>query len=237
LHTPLCKHAVGTVEEYIQEGIKKGIQEIGIADHIPMPPDYDAKYRMGQDEFDSYLALVRRGQEKFPEYSVKLGIEADYYPPYLSFVENFLSEYRFDYVIGSVHYIGTWGFDNPEYISEYNKRDIIDVYKEYFRHVREMAQTGLFDIIGHFDLVKKFGFRPDIGYLDIAKDALIAIRDSGCCIELNTSGLWKEAQETYPSIEIIHEARALGIPITLGSDAHRPEEVGAYFDVAVRLKK
>ena len=92
MHTSLCKHAVGTIEEYIKAGIEKGLHEIGFTDHMPMPSGYDPSYRMNLDEIDIYFDMVRNGRKVFPDITVKLGIEADYHPDQLQFVKSFLEK-------------------------------------------------------------------------------------------------------------------------------------------------
>lgn len=238
IHTKLCKHAEGEPEEYVKTAVTMGLDEIGFADHMPMPADYDPENRMFQYQFSEYVSMVRDVQNRFPEIEIKFGIEADYSPPHLEFVKRFLDEYPFDYVLGSVHYLDSWGIDNDRNIREYQKRDINDIYKEYFDTIRDSANSNVFDIIAHFDVVKKFGYRPDGGYIEIASEALNAIKENNICLEVNTSGLRKQAQEIYPSDEILQKAYELDIPLTLGSDSHKPMEVGWEFEATVRkLKK
>ena len=237
IHTKLCKHAVGEPEDYVREALKKGIDEIGFADHMPMPSGYDPENRMIMSQYSEYISMIKDVQSRFHDIEIKFGIEADYFAPHVDFVRKFLDEQPFDYVLGSVHYMDWWGFDNEKNIFEYNNRDITDVYQEYFDTVKAAAETNLFDIIAHFDLVKKFGFRPDNGYIDIAYDVLKVIKDNDLCVEVNTSGLRKQAQEVYPSDEVLKKVCELDIPITLGSDSHKPEEVGWHFNETIEKLK
>ena len=138
----------------------------------------------------------------------------------------------------SIHFLGMWGIDNEKYVDEFKKRDINKVYKEYFNTVKEAAETKIFDVIAHFDVIKKFGYKPENGYIDIAVDALETIKKNDICLEINTSGLRKEAKEIYPNDEIIFKACELDIPVTLGSDSHNPSEVGWHFNETIeKLRK
>jgi len=150
-------------------------------------------------------------------------------------VAEFLSEYPFDFVIGSVHYLDDWDFDSIENVAEFEKRGVDKVYQDYLALLKQAASSGLFDIVGHFDVVKKFGHRPQLDLTEELSEVLKAVKAHDLCVEVNTSGLRKPVHEIYPQREILQLARALDIPIILGSDAHAPEEVGKDFDVAVRI--
>lgn len=230
MHTYLCKHANGTPEQYVNHAKKMGLGEIGFSDHMPMPPVYDLENRMEEWQFPEYLKLVEKAREAAAGFPVRLGIEGDYVPEFTEYVREFTANYNLDYVLGSVHYIGSWGFDNPKYLDEFGRRSLEDAYKEYFHLVIQAAESRLFDIISHFDLVKKFGHKPRRGYSDLAREALTAIKDNDLAIEINTSGFRKPVKEAYPSLEVLKIAGALEVPVTLGSDSHVPEDVGRDFD-------
>lgn len=238
IHTRLCKHASGVPEDYVKQAIKEGFFEIGFADHIPMPNEYDPENRMTILELPEYINMINELKSRYSEIYIKLGIEVDYFPKYVDYVKKVIDENRFDYVLGAVHFLDEWGIDNDKYIDEFKKRDINEVYREYFDTVKKAAETKIFDVIAHFDVIKKFGYKPENGYLEIATDALETIKKNDICLEINTSGLRKEAKEVYPNDEIIVKAHELDIPITLGSDSHNPSEVGWHFNETIeKLKK
>jgi histidinol-phosphatase (PHP family) len=150
-------------------------------------------------------------------------------------VGSLLEAHPFDYVIGSVHHLGAWGFDDPRQIGEYDSRDIDEVWIEYFELVGDAAESGLFTILGHLDLVKKFGYRPT-RTLGHELDGLVhRVARSGVVVEINTAGLHKPAREAYPTLDILSRLRTAGVPVTFGSDAHRPDEVGRDFAHAASL--
>lgn len=237
MHTPLCKHAVGTPTQYVQAAKDAGLEGIVITDHSPMPTWFDPEVRMELEELPFYHALLERVRAEAGDFYVGIGLEADYHPGTEYFVKRLLSSYDYDYIIGSVHYLGAWPFDNPRYASEFEERDLRAVYRAYFKLVAEAARTGLFHAIGHLDLPKVMGYRPPEGYADLAEEALQVIAGEGLALDVNTAGWRKKAGEIYPSPELLERARALGIPVVLGSDAHRPEDVAHRFADAVKLLK
>jgi histidinol-phosphatase (PHP family) len=232
----LCQHASGKLEAYAHEALKRGIREIGFADHNPMPEWYDPESRMTIDQFPEYLRAVSEVQEQYEgRLTIRLGIEADYHPGTEAFVRDLVKRADFDYVIGSIHFLGAWGFDNPKVVDGFKKRSVDEIYAEYYGLVEQLAQSGLYDILGHVDLVKKFGHRPRNDEMPAVRRALEAVREQGMCIEINTAGLRKPCREIYPSARILTVASQMGIAATLGSDAHQPEHVGEGFKEAIRL--
>ena len=237
LHTPLCKHAKGAPEAYLEAARRQGLLGLVFTDHSPMPPWYDPESRMELGALPFYLATLERLREAAGELYLGIGLEADYHPGTERFVKRLLEAYPYDYVIGSVHFIGGWGFDNPLYVEEFEWRELREVYRDYFHLVIAAAKSGLFDAIGHLDLPKKFDHVPAEGYLDLAEEALKVIAAEGLALDVNTAGWRKPVGELYPSPPILVRARELGIPVVLGSDAHAPEEVGHRFRDAVRVLK
>lgn len=237
LHTPLCKHAVGAPTEYRTAAKDRGIEEICFTDHVPTPGTYDARHRMTLSEFPAYREMIAAlRDDESPR--VRFGIEADYYEGCEPFLREWLPAQDFDLVLGSVHYLDNWGFDNPAELARWSSVDIPSVWRNYFDHVVRLAKTRLFDVVGHFDLPKKFGHRlPETALKAAVLPALDAVAAAGMGIEINTSGYRRPAQEQYPTVLILSLARERHIPICFGSDAHRPEEVGHEFEKAVAVAR
>lgn len=236
-HTILCNHATGSVDEYIQKAIELGIDQYGFSDHAPM--NYDPKYRMDISQRQIYENWVLEAKEKYKDkIKILLAYEVDYLDGYL--LDEILNA-KVDYLIGSVHFLKNksdmWGFDNPEFIGIYQSKDIDTIWIEYFDAIKSMAKTGLFDIVGHLDLIKVFKFLPKKDVRLIAKDALLEIKKSNMILEINPAGLRKPINETYPSKLLLEQAYELGINITFGSDAHGVDQVGFKYEEAVALAK
>ena len=232
-HTLRCNHATGTIDEYLHRAITYGIDIYGFSEHAPM--DFDEDYRLRFDEMQIYTQEVLNAKEIYENrIDVRLGYEVDWLPGHMD--ERVLNA-KVDYLIGSVHFINKWGFDNPEFIGGWQDRDVDEIYREYFAAIKDMAQSGYFDIVGHIDLIKIFKYFPKESLVDIAKDALQAIKESDMTIEINSAGLRKPIAEIYPSSELLKEAYRMDIPITFGSDAHATEDVAAGLDQAYSLAK
>ncbi len=232
-HTPLCNHAQGEIEEYIEAAIKKGTKIFGFSDHAPM--DFDPAYRMKFEDMQQYETQVRDAKEKYKEkIKILLGYEVDYLPEH---IDKRVLKANVDYLIGSVHFIEGWGFDNPEFIGKWKERDVNEVWQKYFDTIETMARSKLFDIVGHLDLIKVFNFMPTKEIAQLAKDALLAIKESDMVLEINIAGYRKPVAEAYPSLELLTQSYALDIPITLSSDAHKPEQVGLHSDAVIKMVK
>ncbi len=229
IHTKLCKHAEGEIFEYVEKAIDLGIKEVAFTDHIPLPDNFDLAHRMQLDEIDTYARWVVRAKEKYPEITIRYGIEADFYEGFEDFIEKFLNLYDFDIVIMSVHFIrhwpkGNWVFDY--YFPDKSKEEI---YKDYLSTVIKGIETGLFDVLGHLDMIKS----PGDSLIQLVPNEVIqllqAVKKSDMAIEINTSGYRKKVGEPYPGLDWLSLIRDNSIPVTTGSDAHHPDQVGLQF--------
>ncbi|MHC4138486.1 MAG: histidinol-phosphatase HisJ family protein [Planctomycetota bacterium] len=237
MHTSRCGHADGDMADYVRKAISCGLDEIGFNDHLPLNGDSGKELglAMALAELPDYVSEVLELRKSFPEIRIMLGIEADYTPDSVAYTKELLNKHNFDYVMGSVHYIGEWAFDHPGERKKWDSKDVDLVYKEYFELLRKSACTLLFDIIGHCDLVKKFGNRPNHELLEDLEKTAKVFKECGVAVEINTSGLRKPVNEIYPSFEILKVYKKYDIPIVFGSDAHAPDDVGKDFDKAILL--
>ena len=232
-HTYLCNHATGSVSEYAKKAYKNGIKIYGFSDHNPM--NFDEKYRMSFSQMDFYESMVSEVRSEFSgKMEILLGYEVDFLPKFMS--EEIFTR-KVDYLIGSVHFLDGWGFDNPEFIGGWENRNIDEIYKEYFDKIALLCKSGKFQILGHFDLIKVFKFMPKKDVRILAKNALKAIKDSGIVVELNSAGLRKPIGEIYPSDILLEELANLGVSITFGSDAHGVEQVTQNYDKLLEKAK
>jgi histidinol-phosphatase (PHP family) len=238
MHTPLCRHATGEPVEYAQHALKLGFTEIGFSDHSPMRRDDFDDWRMRFDQLGEYVEKVRRAQKDFPQLTIRLAMEVDYLPGQEEWIRELAKLHPWDYFIGSVHYVSdSWAIDNPNKLSEWRSRDVMEVWSTYFDWLTMAAESGLFEIIGHPDLPKKFGFRPTGDCTPMFEKFLKAAKAHNCAIDVNTAGLRKDCKEIYPSRAFLSLAFKHGVPITFGSDAHAPEEVGMNFKEALELAR
>jgi histidinol-phosphatase (PHP family) len=247
-HTSLCNHAVGSTDDYIQKAIEIGIDIYGFSDHAPTKNNFDPKYRMTQSFQNTYEKDILNLKEKYKnDIKILLGYEVDFLKG--DYILDDILDANVDYLIGSVHFIpeinskhslfnsNFWGFDNPEFIDKYQLMDIDKIWEEYFEAVTSMVKSGKFDIVGHFDLIKVFGFMPKKDIRLIVQNCLKEIKKSNMVLEINPAGLRKPVGEQYPSKTILQLAYELDIPITFGSDAHKIDDIGFKYNEVISMAK
>ncbi|WP_044895711.1 histidinol phosphate phosphatase domain-containing protein [Bacillus alveayuensis] len=247
---------------YLQQAKKLGLQEVGIVDHLyrfkEKRPYYEKYMHLENDELGSlqekwlgqvstesmatFISFIEREKGKWEKEGVrlKLGIEADFFPGCEEDLSNILAPYHWDYVIGSVHFYNGWGFDNPDTKDYFNKYDLKALYDRHFQVVEEAISSKLFDIVAHLDNLKVFGFRPNendlrVYYQKIAK----ALKEHDVATEVNTGLAYRyPIQEMCPSPDFLKILAQYDVDITTSSDAHFPDDVGAFLDEArERLKE
>ena len=232
-HTTRCNHAEGSVEEYIKRAIALGIDIYGFSEHAPM--DFDEGYRLSFEQMQAYENDILSAREKYKdEIEIRLGYEVDWLPGHM---DDRVLNAKVDYLIGSVHFIDKWSFDNPEFIGGWKGRNVDEIWEAYFEATEAMAKSGKFNIVGHLDLIKVFKYLPQKDIRLLARDSLKAIKRSGMVLEINTAGLRKPIGELYPSKQLLEEAYAMDIPITFGSDAHAVAQIGFAYEEAVETAK
>lgn len=223
------------MEEYAGEARRLGLVEIGFCDHCPMLHTSDPTLSMSLEDLPVYVREVQEMRERFPQLTIRLGIEADYVPETARRLSALLDGFPFDYVMGSVHFVDGWCFDDPRNLDGYRGRDLFELWERYFELLGEAAESGMFDVLAHPDLIKKFGFRPERQVSSLYARCLDRVAASGAAVEVSTAGLRKPVEEIYPGLEFLRLCREREIPVTLGSDAHHPSEVGYRFEDALRL--
>lgn len=239
LHTAYS-HAKDSVDAMFAAAVAKDIDIVGFSEHSPRPAthsypkDYQKKLTSGFPRYVQEVLRVRDANKCTA--TVLLGIEMDWMEGREGFIIDMLKAYDFDYVIGGVHFIDTWGFDYAaedwDKLHEFRK---VELYAQYFESVYNMAQSGYFNILAHPDLVKIFSndlFR-EWSACDEARTlfrkSLTAVRDAGMAMEISSAGLRKPCDEIYPCHTIMEIASDLCLPISFGSDAHNVNDVAADF--------
>ena len=225
-------------ERYREHASERGIEELGVAEHV---------YRFHQaldvwehpfwreyavDDIDEYCAFVRDDTD------LKLGIEADFIPGREDRMRNLLDAREWDYVVGSVHFIGDESLDTEEFTIWTQTASAEQVWKRYFETLAEAAQSGLYDILAHPDLVKVWGKDrppPDGDLRRFYYPAMEVIADCDIAIEVSTAGLRKPVGEIYPAPAFIEMAIDAGKPLALSSDAHTPDLLGHEYERALEL--
>ena len=212
-----------------------GVEEIVITEHvyhftqakeIVDRPWSDEKCFYDMDEYVDLLQSARR--EGLP---IKTGIEMDYIEGREPVIERIVQDYPWDFVLGSVHWIGDWGFDLASMADEWDRRSVDRAYRDYFRLLGQAVQTGCFDSMSHPDLIKVMGHMPEGDITDLYEGFAEQVSDqAGLCVEISSAGLRKPVGRLYPEKPLLEACARRGISITTASDAHVVEDIGRDFD-------
>jgi histidinol-phosphatase (PHP family) len=222
-------HTVEAVDRFVERAAERGLDEIGFTEHVyyftqtrelwTVPYHVERCAYDVEPYVDAVVEAKRRGSP------VKLGLEVDYVPGEEERTRELLDPYPWDYLIGSIHFVGHASIDGrPSLVDEVG---VAEAWRRYYETLASAASSGLFDTLAHPDLVKMYG--PEIPW-DWG-----AVADSldGVCVEVSSAGLHKRHGKLYPNPELLRAAREHGVPITLASDAHVPQNVGRDLDRAV----
>ena len=230
VHTARCGHAGGEMREYVLAALRKGLAEIAFTDHIPLyflpGEDPDPTIAMTRAELPGYVEEVRALEEEFAgRIDVLLGLEADYAEGHEAALEEILRAHDWDVVLGSVHWVAGGWIDAPGSAKRHETEGSENLWREYYRLLAKAAKSGLFDVLTHFDLPKKFGHRMPADVTDSQDAAVAAARDAGVAVEVSSAGLRKAVGEEYPAPPLLRKLVGAGVPIVFSSDAHAPAEV------------
>ncbi len=236
LHGDFCGHGKGSLEEYVLSALARGFVEIGFSAHLPLVTKPDPYHAMLEERLPEYVRLVNYLQEKYSgRIRIRLGIEADYFQGYESETRRLLSRAAFDYVLGAVHFLGDWHFTSRVGRERYRTEDPARVFPAYFKLVGKMIESGLFDILAHPDAIVKEDFLPVTDMGDHYRKIARLLRIKNMAVEVNTAGLRRGAGAVYPGLDFLKACVNENIPVTLGSDAHIPSDVGRDFSDAFLL--
>jgi histidinol-phosphatase (PHP family) len=225
------------VDRYREAAEAAGIAELGVSEHIHRFTqslelwDHPFWREQARDDLDSYCEFVR-GTE------LRLGIEMDFVPGAEDRTANLLEARHFDYVVGSVHFVGEASVDHEGWDVWEEHGDPDEIWRRYFEALAECARSGLFDILAHPDLVKVWGRSRPLPERDprfFYEPAVAAIAASGIAVEVSTAGLRKPVGELYPSSAFAEMCVEAGAAFALSSDAHLPEQVGFEYGRAVEF--
>ncbi len=230
VHTFRCGHAGGETRAYVERAVALGLAEIAFTDHVPLyflpGDDPGPTLAMTRAELPGYVGEVLSLREEFRgRIDVLLGLEADYAEGHEDALAEILAPYDWDVLLGSVHWVaGDW-IDAPLSARRHETEGSAFLWREYFRLMEKACRTGIFDVMTHFDLPKKFGhLRPDALAADEAR-AVAAAGAAGVAIEVSSAGLRKPVGEVYPGPKLLAQLAAAGVPVVFSSDAHAPAEV------------
>ncbi|MEM2428156.1 MAG: histidinol-phosphatase [Candidatus Bathyarchaeia archaeon] len=229
--------------DYFEKAAEAGLVEIGFTDHLVILDN--ASIGLGSlnvDELDSYIEAIDALKESSKKVAVKCGLEVDYTPGGIKCVEEILESYgsRLDYTLMGVHIIDGFHFDTPESITTWmnlSQEKIDKLYERYYELVREGVETGIFTVVAHLDIVKKFGFKSSKEYLKQVESILESVKTLDMAVEVSSAGLRHPVRELYPSSRIVDILAFFQVPVTMATDAHKPEDVSAGLEFVAELIK
>ncbi|MEN6455954.1 MAG: histidinol-phosphatase HisJ family protein [Prolixibacteraceae bacterium] len=220
-----------TYEEMILAGIEKGLDEIGLTDHVCLKM---VPWAVAPVDLPVMTAQILELRDKYSKkIKVRYGIEMDYFPGREDEIESIINSLPLDYVIGSVHFIGDWNFDGDQ--SFYGKWSNDELYNIYFELVQLAAKSQLFDIIGHIDVIKKFRIYPESDQSRLFENTIRVIGENNMTVELNTGGLDRACNEFYPGPAVLKQCFLQKVPVTLSSDAHQSKQVYRHAESALTM--
>jgi histidinol-phosphatase (PHP family) len=176
-------------------------------------------------DLEAYVTCAQEAQAA--GLPVVIGLEVDYYQGQMDTVAGLLAGYPFDVLLGSVHWLGAWRFDDidvPLQMDEWSARQVDDCWEAYTRALEELAASRACDVLAHPDLIKVAGHIPDAPHEWWDRMAEAAAT-SGMAAELSSAGWRKPVGEQYPALPLLERFVARGVPLTTASDAHRCEQV------------
>ena len=220
-----------TYEEMVQVAIEKGLDEIGFSDHICLQP-FDWAIRM--EDIPVMTEQITDLKLKYKnQIAIRYGIEVDYFPDCEKELKELIETIPVDYVIGSVHFIDDWNFDTDK--SLYGKWTNDQVYHMYFGLIQQAANSGLFDIIGHIDIIKKFRIYPESNQDKLFEETIKVIKANNLVVEFNTGGIDRPCAEYHPGPKLLEFCYKHHVPLTLTSDAHRSVDIARHYEGATEM--
>ena len=250
---PMGTYPPGHIDRYVEVAISRGVTEVGFTEHLYRC--IEAELVLGRwwerdgdprlmAEMEAWVASERNLSlaryvdvvldAKARGLPVKLGLEVDFVPGTEAAVLELLGGIPFDYLVGSIHWIGAWNFMRDTATAEFTRRGVRRAFEQYFELEARLAASGVVDVLAHADVIKRAGLRPDEGAADLYGPVVAAAARSGTAVEVSSAGLRHDVAELFPAAEFLERFCAAGVPITLASDAHMADDAGWGHDAVVR---
>lgn len=229
-HSRYCGHGEGEVREYVAEAKKAGLTTLAFTEHYPLTSSFDPDRYLSvpAQDMEAYEQAVHEAQQDSPEMDILLGVEMDYLGADDDRSIDMADLDRFDLILGSVHFVDRWPFDDPAQRYVWEEDGQADrIWSRYVDLWCEAAaDTSLrFDVMSHPDLAKKFAHYPTFDPHPLYERMAEAAREGGRMIEVNTSGSYYACAEPFPALDLLVEFCRAGVPCTVGTDAHEPRNV------------
>jgi histidinol-phosphatase (PHP family) len=219
-------------EDYISPALAAGLKEIGFSEHLTLFKEIE-DWNMNPANISNYIGHLEHIRNTTNHIKIRTGLEVDFIEGRESEIRDFLATLPLDYVIGSVHYLGEKTVDfGPEF---YEGKNIDKLFTSYFDLVYKAVSSGLFDIIGHCDLIRIYGYKPSTDMEPLYRMLAKAMKKHDVVFEVNTNGRNRPLADFYPDRRFLNIFYEEHVPVCVNSDAHMPARVGQYFDEAYDL--
>ena len=256
MHFEYGSYDLEWVQGFFESAKKNGVGEIGISEHShgfiefkdlyyeelilddSVVGSYQAKW-LEKNKFKyslkDYFKFMQMLKEK--GYAVKIGIEICNFKNQEK-VKAIIKDYEFDYIIGSVHFLNGWGYDFADIKQVWNDFSLQDIYKWYAEEITNLAQSGLYDVLGHPFNIRLFKNIPEFDVKPILEQVATVLKEANMVIDINTGTLYRyPIEEISPYPDFLQVAKKYDLPIITSSDAHKPEDCGRYIDEAIDYAK
>ena len=256
MHFEKGDYKVEWAKEFFEAAKKRGLNEIGITEHAHTFPEFEDlyyedlilddsfvgsfqkkwlktnKFKHTIDDYFNFMAKLREYG-----YEAKIGIEVCNFQNQAK-VREILDKYPFDYVIGSIHFIRGWAYDSEEIKAEWQQHSLEDIYEWYTQEIEHLCAGGLYDVLGHPFNIRLYKYFPDFDVTPYLLRAVQALKKADMGIDVNTGTYYRyPVQEISPYGDFLKLAKEYELPIITSSDAHKPEDCGAYIDDAIKYVK
>ena len=240
-HSNFCGHASGDLVEYVKAADAANLSCIACTEHYPISEKFDPIREVGmpRERMTEYFKAIQDARDMFPQIEILTGCELDWCGEQedRSFAQNEFD--GFEIILGSVHYVDMWPFDDPAQKDHWHEVGVDAVWERYFevwcQAATDVGAHAPYFIMAHPDLVKKFGFRPSYDPINLYKSAAEALASTSRMIEVNTSGAYYPCKEMFPAPALLEQFCRAGIPCTVGTDAHDPANMARGIKDAYKL--
>ncbi len=249
---PMGAYPAGYLDRYVEAALARGVTEIGFTEHLYRCVEAEkvlGRWWAGDpqrhlvDEMETWVRAERNlSLHRYVEVvldakqrglPVKLGLEVDFVPGTEAAVLELLAGIPFDYLVGSIHWIGAWNFMRDTAPVELARRGVEHAFAQYFELETALAGSGLVDVLAHADVIKKHGIQPGGALLELYEPVVSAAARAGTAVEVSSAGLRNPVAEIFPAQRFLELFHAGGVPIMLASDAHGPDDAAWGYDAVV----
>jgi|SRR5579871_1560411 len=236
VHSRRSHDGRATIAQQCERAVELGLNEIGFSEHKDFDP---ADPGVNYFDYEAYMTEIEAARDRWNDaLLIRAGVEIDYQVWFEDKIASFLDTHEFDFVLGSVHYVGRKLLMSPEYNQTRTRES---AYRDYFAAVADSVSTGLFDVVAHLEYANRRGveawgpynpapFRNQLNELF----AMMVAREIP--LEINTAGLHQGLELTYPTADTVAlYAEQGGRRISIGSDAHHPDQLAHAYGLAVKI--